>query len=149
MLCDKCKSREASVHVTQIVNGVQYEQNLCGECAGLAAGMLGNMMSTGGIDMNMWRGWFGGNMAAVPAPGNAGLEGWQEVSRPHSSEETFEAMGLTLPTTVGLPEEEERMPAQSEKPGREQLEAELKDAIVREEYEKAAQLRDRIRALKD
>lgn len=145
MLCDKCKSREASVHVTQIVNGVQYAQNLCGECAGMAAGMLGNMMNAGGMDM--LKNWFAGTMAGIPMQGQSGLEGWQEVSMPQSSEQKFEALGLTLPTTVGLPQEADETPAAQ--PGKAQLEAQLKEAVEREEYEKAAQLRDKIKALKE
>lgn len=145
MLCDKCKAREASVHVTQIVNGVQYAQNLCGECAGMAAGMLGNMMNAGNMNLDLLRSWFAGNMAGVPMQGDSGLEGWQEVSAPQSSEQKFEALGLRLPKTAGLPKEE--TPVQEAKPGRAQLEAELKEAVEREEYEKAARLRDQIRAL--
>jgi len=152
MLCDKCKSREASVHVTQIINGVQYEQNLCGECAGMAAGMLGNMMNMNGMDM--LRKWFSGNMASVPALGQVGVTPWQEEGAPQGGEQTFEALGLTLPKTVQAPPEESGAPVK-EKPARDaaqekaRLEAELKEAIEREEYEKAAQLRDKIKALKD
>ncbi|ATW27072.1 UvrB/UvrC motif-containing protein [Candidatus Formimonas warabiya] len=33
MLCDKCKQRPATVHFTKIVNNEKYEQHLCDECA--------------------------------------------------------------------------------------------------------------------
>ncbi|NLS45455.1 MAG: hypothetical protein GX969_06935 [Firmicutes bacterium] len=33
MLCDKCKKRPATVHITKITNGVKSETHLCGECA--------------------------------------------------------------------------------------------------------------------
>ncbi len=33
MLCDKCKERPATVHYTQIINGVKTEMNLCEQCA--------------------------------------------------------------------------------------------------------------------
>lgn len=33
MLCENCRKKEASVHLTEIHNGVQTERHLCGECA--------------------------------------------------------------------------------------------------------------------
>ena len=33
MLCEECKSRPASVHVTKIVNSQKVQQYLCKECA--------------------------------------------------------------------------------------------------------------------
>lgn len=33
MLCEKCKKNQASVHVHQIVNGVKTERHLCTECS--------------------------------------------------------------------------------------------------------------------
>lgn len=33
MLCEQCKSREATVKYVEVVNGVKAEHNLCGQCA--------------------------------------------------------------------------------------------------------------------
>lgn len=33
MICDRCGEREASVHLTRIINGKKIEINLCEECA--------------------------------------------------------------------------------------------------------------------
>lgn len=33
MLCDNCHQNEATVHYTEIINGVKNEHHLCGECA--------------------------------------------------------------------------------------------------------------------
>lgn len=33
MLCEKCKQREASIVLTEVVNGVRTEHNLCRHCA--------------------------------------------------------------------------------------------------------------------
>ncbi|HIS57523.1 MAG: UvrB/UvrC motif-containing protein [Lachnospiraceae bacterium] len=33
MLCERCKMREASVVLTEVVNGVRTEHNLCSQCA--------------------------------------------------------------------------------------------------------------------
>ena len=41
MMCDKCKIRPATVHYTQIINGVKTEMNLCQQCAA-EEGILGS-----------------------------------------------------------------------------------------------------------
>ena len=33
MLCERCQKRQASMHITKIVNGQKQEQHLCEECA--------------------------------------------------------------------------------------------------------------------
>lgn len=33
MLCEVCKEKEATIHITKIVNGIKKEANLCSECA--------------------------------------------------------------------------------------------------------------------
>lgn len=33
MLCDNCNENEATVHYTEIINGVKNEHHLCGDCA--------------------------------------------------------------------------------------------------------------------
>lgn len=33
MLCDICKKNEANVHITRVINGVKYDANLCEKCA--------------------------------------------------------------------------------------------------------------------
>lgn len=33
MLCDECKKRPASIHLTKMVNNKKYERNLCQQCA--------------------------------------------------------------------------------------------------------------------
>lgn len=33
MLCDMCKKNEANVHITKIVNGIKQDVNLCEKCA--------------------------------------------------------------------------------------------------------------------
>ena len=33
MLCEKCKIREANIILTEVVNGIKTEHNLCSQCA--------------------------------------------------------------------------------------------------------------------
>jgi protein arginine kinase activator len=39
MLCQKCKKNEATIHMTQIVNGNKREIHLCEECAAMSQGV--------------------------------------------------------------------------------------------------------------
>ena len=32
MLCEKCNKNEATIHYTEVINGVRKERNLCSEC---------------------------------------------------------------------------------------------------------------------
>ena len=48
MLCQNCRSKEASVHLKRIVNGESVELHLCGDCA---AGLgYGDLFSGFGLD---------------------------------------------------------------------------------------------------
>ena len=56
MICEKCNKNHATVHVTEVINGVRKEAHLCEECArGAGVGIkftfsisdiLGNLMET-------------------------------------------------------------------------------------------------------
>lgn len=39
MLCQRCKKNEATIHMTQIVNGTKREIHLCEECAAMSQGI--------------------------------------------------------------------------------------------------------------
>lgn len=49
MLCDICKQNEATVHVTNVVNGVKKEYNICESCAKKHKGF--NLIDPNFIDM--------------------------------------------------------------------------------------------------
>lgn len=50
MICDKCKKREAHVHITKIVNGKKTTRHLCEICAAEEGVMPGGGVSGGGFD---------------------------------------------------------------------------------------------------
>ena len=60
MLCQRCKKRQASIHVTRVINGRRVEQNLCSQCAS-EMGLLG-----------------GGGIGDFPDLGNLGFPGFFE-----------------------------------------------------------------------
>lgn len=128
MLCDKCRRNEASVHVTKIVNGVKYEQNLCAQCAHEQASAERGHGMTGGLEqlMNFFRSL--GMVGVVMAPG--------AVASNRLGATNIEALGLTLPSCT---EGEEIQGVSIEA-----LRAELSSAVASERYERAAELRDEI-----
>ncbi|HBU11908.1 MAG TPA: hypothetical protein DEB31_04045 [Clostridiales bacterium] len=128
MLCDKCKKNEANVHVSKYINGAVYEQNLCSECAGLETNNLFGGMGGFGNMGNMFEGMR--EMAMVNAMrGNVGgLYGDRDM----------EALGLTIPHIEAKREDTETL---------EGLKKQLKKAVEAQEFEKAAELRDKIYAM--
>ncbi len=129
MLCDKCKKNQANIHVSRIINGVKYEQNLCMECAGVNANQMFGMFP--GFE-NMFEDMQQAIMVGAPAA---------EAQTGSLSDTDFEAMGLKLPslgadTAKPLPKEKEET--------LEELKQQLATAVSEEKYERAAELRDRI-----
>jgi protein arginine kinase activator len=137
MVCDKCKMREANVQVVQTVNGVQQQQHLCMECAqelgGIFGGRMGGMSGAADLFRNLF-----GDMGMSMMPGNmlSGMVPAQQAPETVGDTKRFEALGLTLPDLDAAPQQ-----AQASK----DLQAQLEEALQNEEYEKAAQLRDRMR----
>lgn len=132
MLCERCGKHEANVHITKNINGKVTEMNLCSECANKS----GEMISFDG----MFRDFFSSIMPArarrfdyrQPYMLNeyAGCEDCLE------DEET--------------PVKEETEPEQDSKEKKiAELRHQIELAVASEEYEKAAELRDQIRALEN
>lgn len=133
MLCDKCRQNEANVHVTRIINGVKYEQNLCSHCAHEQES--DHYSYSGGYGMsgleqliNFFRGL--GMVGVVMAPGQAAAN---RMGVPQNLED----LGLSLPS--GSAENPETQSTSIES-----LRAELSSAVANEKYERAAELRDEI-----
>ena len=161
MLCDECKSNQASVHLVTIVNGEKKERNLCAQCA--------HKLGADSFSPFSWSDMFPGSFASFAKPREArcpqcgttlsefertGLLGCAEcyqslrddimpvIGRVQTraqhagrSPQNFQPAKLTEPSEKTMTEEEK-------------LQSELQKAIAAEEYEKAATLRDQLRALK-
>ena len=156
MLCEHCKKREATVKYVEVINGVKTEHNLCTQCAAHA-------------DLGQFSALFEGEFPLGKLL--SGLLGTQETEdcysvfdplisdnirhlqgsekhvgkRPagyRSEMEEMNGAGTTGEDPVNIPElsKEEKIRL---------MEARLKDAVRREEYEEAAKLRDEIRVLKE
>lgn len=168
MLCDSCKKNEATIHITKIVNGVKKEANLCSECADKSGEL--NLVS----DMDIMAPFsfpnvLGGLMDYVNS--NASVKNKASESKCENCGTTyreFKERGLLgcsqcyqhfkpliLPVIKGVQGNMEHIGKLPKKAGKElvqkkqilKLKEELKEAITLEEYEKAAEIRDKIKEI--
>ena len=161
MLCDHCKQNEAIIHLTQIVENEMSTFHLCEECAaekGLEPGVnVGNVPLTDFLAQM-------GKGLAVEGPATAGpcsfcglkLEDFKKTGRLGCSHcyVTFEPHlrsllrrlhgGTQHVGKVYLPPDPSRAEREQRLAG---LRRKLARAVDGEDFERAAQLRDQIRAL--
>ena len=164
MLCDRCKQREAKIYYTEIVGGKRHEQHLCEECAAELTtfhkdSSLGSILS----------GLFGSAMSASNLVCPKCNETYAEFRKTGKlgCNKCYETFGGNIENTIkriqGATEHTGRRPkryrseaATEDNPAAEfmqlseidQLNIQLKKAVANDEFETAASLRDRIRALK-
>lgn len=156
MLCESCKEREATVHLTQVIDGSVKKVHFCEECAAKSGLDVHGPMSITDILLGM-----GSSLASA----EAGPE--RSCPRCHMRRADFKKTGR-----LGCPEcyetfSKELVPLikamhrseqhQGKVPSREGvrvrmsteiagLQKQLDQAIAAENYEEAARLRDRIQA---
>ncbi len=173
MLCDKCKTNQATVHIRQNINGKVREYDLCDKCAAasnilndvnmsfdnLFEGFLngmghGGMLYGDGLYSNK-----GTDVCSICGStfddfvngGRLGCPECYDTFRDRLRGVLKNIQGGVRHTGKGSPEAR-RIKAQTapkELTEEEKLKNELDVAIKNEEYEKAAELRDKIRALKN
>lgn len=168
MLCDKCQKRQATVHLTKVINGAKEESHLCEECA-KEAGMMPSFHGFGDFweepfsFPNMFGSFFNPSQTDV-------LTGQSEARCPHcgtslrelqqdgrlgcaSCYDTFRPqLERTLKSIHGNIRHRGKLAksAGEDLLARKELESlkkQLSKAIADEEYEEAAKLRDQIRNL--
>jgi protein arginine kinase activator len=167
MLCDKCKTNPAAVRIVKIVNGVKQELNICESCAKSSQefGMPGDMkMQAPFTFQNV----LSGLVDYINQSSNTPRSTEVVCSKCGMSYSEFKKMGLmgcgecyknfsqfitpVIKRVQGNPEHIGKVPIKSgkeimEKKQMEALREQLQKAIISEEYEKAAELRDKIREL--
>jgi protein arginine kinase activator len=156
MKCEKCKN-EATFHYQSNINGEKSEYHLCAECAKEAG--FGDVMDFRPRSMfdSFWREPFGGLMSgffdepfgswgrSLMAPVMAIPQVRIMIGSPEKSEEVRGAVEAEEKAKDNIPKD-----AGDEIRGKRELFAlkhQLRSAIRNEEFEKAAELRDRIRGL--
>ena len=158
MLCDKCKQREANVHITQSINGVTTERNLCSECAAKEEGFM-NVFSTDSFFQDLFEtsllkrgsrrnGWLMPSMASMNLLGSQPRDRYSmefgDVGAPLIDD--IELPKITVPTgDSNVSDTKEK----KEKTETDDLKSKLEEAIRTENFEEAARLRDLIKNEKD
>ncbi len=159
MLCDICHKNGATVHLTEIIDNQITELHLCEECARQKGAQMEQHF--GLADLLAGLADLGQQFEAVGKIGlkcpNCGLtyQDFRRIGRLGCGEcyETFkDSLGALLKRIHGSTQHLGRTPAKTaaapqKRSETDLLRAELQKAIQMEEFEEAARLRDRIRAL--
>jgi protein arginine kinase activator len=169
MLCDKCKEKPATVHIVKVVNGVKQEINICEDCAKIAQGfsMLGEISSDSPFT---FQNVLGGLVDYINQSSNCPRNIESICPKCGMSYSEFKKNGLmgcddcyknfvqivtpVIKRVQGNIEHVGKIPLKSgkvimEKKLMESLKEQLQKSILEEEFEMAAQIRDKIRALQN
>lgn len=163
MLCSECGKNNATVHYTQIVNGHKTESHLCEECAKKHKTLFNNNLYNNFSMENFFSGMlnnaFGGYLSGGKGCEKCGttFEQFRQMGKFGCSDciDTFKQRLLPVIRNIqGYDTHRGKIPKKAE--GRykvekeiEKLKSELKQYIEQEEYEKAAETRDKIRAIEN
>ncbi|MEA3507200.1 MAG: UvrB/UvrC motif-containing protein [Elusimicrobiota bacterium] len=163
MLCEKCHKRPATVHIKKIVSGRQTEVNLCQQCASQAMSDSVNPFSFKSDFMHdfsdMLAGFSDSGKKEIPKDEKkcpkcgSTYKDFKETGR-LGCEKCYDTFQDKLDTLLrrlqGSIQHAGKTPKGSEKAGQiEELKKELQYCISKEEYERAAVIRDKIKELKD
>jgi protein arginine kinase activator len=164
MYCEECKKKPATVHLTSIVNGVKVESHLCDDCAGkqgalifdinnkfsipnLLGSLLGNSCGLQGINAQP-------DHSVCPGCGMS-FKNVRETGRMGCSEcyQVFEEeLDPILRRIHGNSQHIGKIPSRGGekvlmKKKINDLKNSLQQALAREDYEKAAEIRDSIKSM--
>lgn len=164
MYCEECKQRPAAVHFTQILNGQKKETHLCEKCAAQKGAVMFNLEGQLGIP-NLLGSFFGShynmqgmnaNTAQAVCP-NCGMK-FIDIRQTGKlgCADCYNAFDRDLEPILrrihGNNQHIGKIPAREGesvllKKKIEELKNQLHQAVVSEEYEKAAEIRDAIKEL--
>ena len=166
MLCERCHAHPATVHMVQVVNGHRKEEHLCSECAEkehvfqkeqsffghgffdspldhfFGGSMLGHLLEDpfGTRTLEDQGGQFI-EVSPEKLPENeSSYDRFKESIRP-----SFQKGKNEIPVKEAKKEERADAPAESEE--LQALRKELKSCVDREDFERACEVRDKIKAL--
>lgn len=147
MKCEKCNQNEASVYYRSTVNGETTEQHLCAQCAG----ELGLDKAFSWQSRDLFEEAFGGFFGRDPFEsffGGSLLPGFaRRVMAPVLTMPRIEIGRLSPETKAEAPVETKTDPALERRREINALREQLNAAVKVEDYEKAIELRDKLREL--
>lgn len=161
MLCQRCHKNNATVHIKQVINGDVSEHLLCAECA--EKENLGPFFN-GGTD-SLFSGFFSDSIlgGALPSDkkvcplcgstkrelartGRAGCAECYNVFSEELAKIIYGIHGNTIHSGSAPGRHLEELQKNKEL---EELKKQQKEAVMEENYEKAAELRDKIKAIEN
>ena len=161
MKCEKCAVNEATVFYREIINGKETKMHLCSKCAGekeagfgfgdlTPEGLFGNVFSSLGLQKKPS---VEAKRCSLCGSLFSDIAKMGKVGCPKCYESFADELAPTLKRLHGVATHKGNIPEKHKEKlsalrYAEQLEAELEAAVSREEYEKAAELRDKIRELR-
>lgn len=165
MLCQKCGKNEATTHYKQIINGKKTEMHLCSECAAKMniAGTFPSLLSDmffgedfGLIDQACSQ--CGTTLSQIKNYGKVGCGNCYDtfmdallpyITKIHGADEHISEVDRILAEGAKKELKEEKTAETKKDSESEKLQKQLKEAIKNENYEEAAIIRDKIKALKE
>ncbi len=158
MLCQSCEKRQASTHIKTILNGELKEFNLCSECAAKLG--YGSFFTNFGFDIDK----LFGSFMDVTSPQRKAKRcqfcgsSFEEIARSgkvgcaHCYEEFYDELLPSIQRIHGRTNHTGKLArsAGTEVKVKNEIakcKAELEEAIKTQEFEKAAELRDKIKEL--
>lgn len=161
MLCQSCSKNQATTHIKTMINGELREYLLCPECAKKLG--YGSLLNGFGPNLGSFLGSFLGENASGNPAGEverckgcgssfAEIAKTGEVGCAECYQTFYERMIPSIQRIHGNTTHNGKLAASAGAGARlkgelEQFRAQLKEAIEKQEFEKAAELRDRIRDL--
>lgn len=138
MLCDKCRQREANIHIKQSVNGVTTERNLCEVCAKEEQGL----MDAFSMD-NFFNDLF---TTSLLKRGSGRIGNMFEFmpQEPADRDDRHNAEFMVYENSIDLPKIDLSVKKEAN-----DLKSQLDQAIREENYEKAAEIRDLMKKEKE
>jgi protein arginine kinase activator len=164
MLCERCKSKPATVYITKLINGQKSEHMLCIDCARKERA-LPEGLETGPVSVDsLLKGFFGAAQVSLPNPQPENrvcpvcgmtMAKLAECGR-FGCNECYKVFGDAALRTIkhihGRKRHSGKIPARvggafSLRRKMLDLRAKLEAHVAREEYEEAARLRDEIKSM--
>ena len=150
MKCEKCGKRIANYHYMSNVNGKVTEQHLCDQCAAELEGKDNVFANAGRMFDQMWNSFWGDGFGRLGMPSFGSFFGAPTLVMPHF-QLTMDGPAAAAPAAVtpaaAEPAAAGADPEMSRQRQINMLREQIKTAVENEQYEKAAELRDQIRAL--
>lgn len=160
MMCDLCGKNPATTHVRSVVNGTVKEENLCSYCAAkkgygsfgklslanMLASMFGDSIESGNSTKERCS-CCGSSFSDIVESGKAGCSECYKVFSSELEPSLSRLHGKVkhvgkIPNTVLSKESENRKIIES-------MRDQLKQAVKNEQYETAAELRDKIKSMEE